>query len=390
MTNLPKRLLSIDVFRAITMFLMIFVNDVAGVDNVPSWIGHTQADEDGMGFADIIFPTFLFIVGLSMPWALRKRIQKGDSFISILYHIFSRSFALIVMGFYHVNMESYSDESMLPKAIWGLLITLSFFLVWLDYPLAINKILKYALISLGAAALITMALLYKGGEGGQTHGMEPSWWGILGIIGWAYLVSAVVFTVIRANIYLHLSATMLFLAINITSHLQLMPFDIPVVGDASSITLIMLGALVSLMYSILTERNREEALWSLLAGTAVALTALGFFIRPYAGGISKIMATPAWVTICSGIAILFFAGMIWLIDIKKKQDWFSWISAAGTSTLTCYLMPYILYFIFDLAGFWYPAVLNSGLPGILRSLSISFLLIVLVKKMEKKKLRLKI
>ena len=62
-----RRLPAIDCFRALAMYLMIFVNDVAGVINIPKWIGHTQAQEDGMGFADTIFPAFLFIVGLSLP-----------------------------------------------------------------------------------------------------------------------------------------------------------------------------------------------------------------------------------------------------------------------------------------------------------------------------------
>ena len=46
------------------MFFMIFVNDVSGVIKIPGWIEHVKANEDGLGFADTIFPIFLFIVGL--------------------------------------------------------------------------------------------------------------------------------------------------------------------------------------------------------------------------------------------------------------------------------------------------------------------------------------
>ena len=76
---ISKRLLSIDVLRAITMLLMIFVNDVSGVKNIPEWIDHVKADADGLGFADTIFPAFLFIVGFSLPLAIKNRIKKGDS-----------------------------------------------------------------------------------------------------------------------------------------------------------------------------------------------------------------------------------------------------------------------------------------------------------------------
>eukprot|EP01039_Chlorochromonas_danica_P022145 gene22145-27503_t len=66
----PKRLVSIDVFRAVNMFFMIFVNDLSGVKQVPEWIDHVKANTDGMHFADTIFPLFLFIAGLSVPLAI--------------------------------------------------------------------------------------------------------------------------------------------------------------------------------------------------------------------------------------------------------------------------------------------------------------------------------
>src|SRR6187402_2941534 len=104
MKQLPNRLLSIDVFRAITMLLMIFVNDVSSVKNVPEWIEHVSGKADGMGFADTIFPTFLIIVGLSLPFAIKNKMKKGESFMSIGGYILLRSAALIIMGFFHVNL----------------------------------------------------------------------------------------------------------------------------------------------------------------------------------------------------------------------------------------------------------------------------------------------
>ncbi|MGI8952538.1 MAG: heparan-alpha-glucosaminide N-acetyltransferase domain-containing protein [Chitinophagaceae bacterium] len=109
-----KRFQSIDVFRAITMFFMIFVNDVDGVTKIPEWIKHVDENTDGLGFADTIFPAFLFIVGLSIPFALYKRMQSNEKHVTIGLHILLRSFALIVMGFFHVNLESYSNAALLP------------------------------------------------------------------------------------------------------------------------------------------------------------------------------------------------------------------------------------------------------------------------------------
>ena len=58
-----RRLGSIDVIRALTMYFMVFVNDLWTDKDIPAWLEHAPGKADAMGFADIIFPAFLFIVG---------------------------------------------------------------------------------------------------------------------------------------------------------------------------------------------------------------------------------------------------------------------------------------------------------------------------------------
>jgi hypothetical protein len=128
----------------------------------------------------------------------------------------------------------------------------------------------------------------------------------------------------------------------------------------------------------------------LFAICGAGMIILGFAVRPYVGGISKIHSTPAWVFICTGISILAFEFFIWFVDIEGKEKLFSIISPAGRSALTCYLMPYILFAIFRMTGFAYPVFLSEGVGGIIRSFVISFVLVWLVGLMEKKSLRLKV
>src|SRR4051794_28251376 len=154
MLQLPRRLQSIDVFRAVTMFFMIFVNDVDGVTKIPEWIKHVDEHTDGLGFADTIFPAFLFIVGLSIPFALSKRMQSNESRSTIALHIILRAFALIVMGFFHVNLENYSDTAILPHAVFEILVTLAFFLIWLDYKPGFYKTKQYIFQAAGVLILI--------------------------------------------------------------------------------------------------------------------------------------------------------------------------------------------------------------------------------------------
>ena len=84
---------AIDIFRAFTMLLMIFVNDLWTLREIPEWLGHVPAKVDGMGLADVVFPAFLFIVGLSIPFALQNRWKRGEANQGIVLHILSRSFA---------------------------------------------------------------------------------------------------------------------------------------------------------------------------------------------------------------------------------------------------------------------------------------------------------
>jgi hypothetical protein len=83
---------------------------------------------------------------------------------------------------------------------------------------------------------------------------------------------------------------------------------------------------------------------------------------------------------------------IYLIDIKKKQNWFMIIKPAGTSTLTAYLLPYIHYALYNifcpLSAL--PLVLRTGAVGITKSLLYSLVIILITGLLEKKRIRLKI
>ncbi len=82
------RILSVDALRGITILVMIFVNELAGVSGIPQWMKHMPADADAMTFVDVVFPAFLFIVGMSIPFALNNRLSKGDSLFQLQWHDF--------------------------------------------------------------------------------------------------------------------------------------------------------------------------------------------------------------------------------------------------------------------------------------------------------------
>src|SRR3954469_15422246 len=95
-----SRITSIDALRGFVMFTMIFVNDLAGAPRrlVPDWMVHysdRHRGGSGMTFVDLVFPAFLFIVGMSIPFALGSRLAKGEPFWKVLLHVFVRAGSLL-------------------------------------------------------------------------------------------------------------------------------------------------------------------------------------------------------------------------------------------------------------------------------------------------------
>ncbi len=392
---MKRRLASIDVIRALTMYFMVFVNDLWTDKSIPTWLEHAPGKADAMGFADIIFPAFLFIVGLSIPYSQQSRLERGQSRALIFRHIVFRSVALIVMGFFQMNMENYSNQSLLPRSIWVILVTVSFFLIWMDYPKGKSKKMRWLQI-LGIAILIVMAAVYKGNSPHGIIWMQPHWWGILGLIGWAYFACATISLFGGERLVPLVAFFIFFVFINSIVMLNgpLFPDAIAHwipsfgLGNASNSSITILGVICAVLYRKFSEKTiRIEIILILIA---VMLFVFGFATRPL-WGISKIRATPSWTTICSAISILAFAFLIFLVDKKGKENWFKAIKPAGTSTLTCYLLPYLHEAIFlSIIGIHLPLIIRTGWAGVIKSLVFALVIVLITGWLEKRRLILKI
>ncbi len=91
----PGRLLSLDVFRGMTIAGMILVN-CPGNDNPYPVLAH--AEWDGWTFADLIFPAFLVIMGFSLTLSMSRRLDKGDKPFDVLGQAFRRSTIIFLLG----------------------------------------------------------------------------------------------------------------------------------------------------------------------------------------------------------------------------------------------------------------------------------------------------
>ncbi len=115
--NKPERLLSLDTLRGFDMFwiaggeyLMVTLAALTGwpfFQWAASQMEHVEWE--GFRFYDMIFPLFLFISGVSMPFSILKRKQRGESMSSIYRHLFKRMFLLILLGLIHNGLTEHLD-----------------------------------------------------------------------------------------------------------------------------------------------------------------------------------------------------------------------------------------------------------------------------------------
>ncbi|EHQ26772.1 DUF5009 domain-containing protein [Mucilaginibacter paludis] len=391
-----NRVHSIDIFRAVTMFLMIFVNDIDGVPGVPEWIKHAGERTDGLGLADIVFPAFLFIVGLSIPHAIQSRISRGDSKTKIAAYIVMRALALIFIGFIHANMETYSDTAVIAQPWWEIQITLSFFLIWIDYPKHTPRLLSYSLRGAGFILLIVMCALYKGGTAEAPTWLHFTWWGILGLIGWAYLMCALIYLYSDGELYVLVAAWIFFLLFNLDFHFGWLNFlngtqnYIGLAGNGAMQAFTASGLVISVLYNRFTHNRQPKLIWVALFLLSIILFNMGFIVRFFSGGISKANDTPSWVMICTAINIIAYGAFMFLMDMKGKTGWFDAIKPAGTSTLTCYLLPFLFYPLYQMTDIGYPDFLTHGTGGLIKCLIFAFLMVWLAGVLEKKHVRLRL
>lgn len=391
------RLDSINIFRAVTMFLMIFVNDFWTLEDVPVWLLHTAAEADAMGFSDVIFPVFLFIVGLSLPFAINNRKRKGDNNAEILKHISERTFALLLMGIFLVNFESMRSEGiMIPKYVWEILLIIAFFLIWNVYPHHPEKKFFYNTLRIsGYVLLIILAAVYKGGSEDDARWMETHWWGILGLIGWSYLICSVIYLYARQNLLFVITSWLLLVLFNLAdfagwlTSLDTIRESIWIVGSGAMPAFTMAGVVASMFYQQYFKRENTTVFLIILVLLGVVSLVYGFGTRPF-WGISKIRATPAWLGICTGISFITYAFFFWLVEIANRKKWADLLKPAGEATLTCYLIPYIWYAIITIADISLPLFLRTGAIGLLKSLLFSLFIILLTGMINRLGVKLKI
>ena len=391
----PARIASIDIFRGLTMLVMIFVNQLGEMNGLPWWTRHMPADVNGMTYVDMVFPFFLFIVGMSLPLAIQHRLSKGDSEWGLWVHVATRSVGLMVLGLILANREKVDPQLMhIGADAWTLLALVGAIFFWISYPNSpkykgLFRTLKIA----GLVLLVAMLAIFRRlAPDGHVAWIDTSYWEILGLIGWAYLSVCILYIPTRrwrwmqVGWFIGLTALNVFSAAHWLTFTHKLPNYIWPFKTGAGQSIVMAGIITSLLFlsDAFASTRRQKTIWAL--SFAAALFVAGWLLAPL--GISKVRATPTWCLVCSGAAICAFLVLYWVCDVQKRVRWALVAKPAGSNTLLTYLLPFLCSAVFGrevLIGRW-----NYGWPGVIQAVAFTAGIIAISAILTRWKVRLQL
>lgn len=388
------RVVSVDIFRGLTMAVMIFVNDLAGVGGLSKWTFHMPANVDAMSYVDMVFPAFLFIVGMSLPLAVRHRLRRNPSIGGLWLHVVLRSAALLALGLILANVDHCDEARMhLSASVWGLLGLGGAILLWNTYT-GVSRRTVFGLRAAGLAVLVFVFADFRRATPGGEAWIRFSYPEILGLIGLAYFAVCLLYIPTRR----WRLAPVVWLAVLVAwncvcsahwIHINHVSLYVWPFGNGTHTSLIMAGIVTSLIFldeDGIVGPARKMQLGVLMA---IAAFAVGWFLRPL--GISKIRATPTWALWTVAACCLLFTALYWICDVKKRTGWAWLVRPAGSNTLLTYLIPDIYYFAAALAGVnfledrW-----SYGWPGLVRAVVFTVVMLLVARAATRARLRLQL
>jgi heparan-alpha-glucosaminide N-acetyltransferase len=405
-----ERLTSLDAFRGFDILTMVFVNYIAGMKAIPFFLRHAAADQDVFTLTDVVFPGFLFIMGVSIPLALARRRAVGTKTLALFAHILVRTLALLFLGVVLVNEDRFSAAaSGVGKDLWYFLATLAVFVLWAVAPKTAGPSKRRLRLGLKAAAavlLLVLVIVFRGqGSDGQVTWLQTSWWGILGMIGWCYLAGSLLFLACRGDRAVLAGAIGLAAALYVGGRHGALDFLGPINGFlnvgslfGSHTAIVAAGMLAGTLFLPGSDIASPRARGRFLAGLGAALLAAGFVLRPL-HGFSKIHGTESYSLATAGISalvlLLFYLGL----DVLKGGKAAAFLLPAGRNPLLAYLLPGFIMNAsallgslvgVDLGRILWPFAAAGGLGGMLNAALMTGVVLLLTALLSRAGLVLKL
>lgn len=304
--NQSNRLLSLDVLRGITIAGMILVNN-AGACGYPYKILR-HAKWDGFTPADLVFPMFMFLMGISTYISLRKYDFQWKPAIQ---KIVKRAALLFLIG---VAMKWFVDSCESGT--------------WTDWEhLRIMGVMQRLGICYGLTAIMALFVPHK--RFLPIALLLLSGYFILQIVGNGFEKSvdnimAIIDSAILGNNHMYLQGSQ---------------FVDPegVISSVPAIAQVMIGFVCGKII-INMKDNQQRMLNIFLIGTSLLFSG---YLLSYACPLNKRLWSPTFVLVTCGVAAFSLAALIYLIDVKQQKKWFSFFEVFGANPLLLYVVGYV-------------------------------------------------
>lgn len=355
------------------MLSMVFVNDIAGLKTAPWWMKHyayrpgVGQPYNGMTWVDWVFPAFLFVVGMSIPIAMLARASRLEPAWKTALHVLARTACLLVIGVFMVNRPSDAARLGWPAHLWESLALAASMLFVVSLPARWGAVV-YVVRSIGAVGLIYLGWKFVGPDGVR---LRTQWWGILGLIGWAYLVGSVVWVLTgpaRAALAGLAALLLAMFSVEAAGKMPAVGFGSFLINDYLNFgaqigthgALVVLGILLS---SILLPESdvREPGPRVRWIGGFVLLLLLAAAVAYPLHGINKDIATPSWALISAAATAALFVPLYLGVDVLNgvRASWL--LRVAGQHALMIYLLQAIFYQLIMLTkADWYSRIASGA------------------------------
>lgn len=312
-TGTKERLLSLDTLRGFDMAMLVGGGGIiVALANLTGWNWmevlatqtHHHVEWEGFHFYDMIFPLFMFISGVAIPYAINSKLEKGVAKSLLLKKIFIRLLVLIAFGIIYNGASSRGFTNLRYASVLSQIGFGYFFAALISI---YSKSIKGSVYwMLGIMAGIAMLQLFVPVPGFGAGTFEPA-------------------TTINAWLDQHL----------IPGRLNDDVFDPEgILCIVSAISVTLMGTLTGYVIRSWNQTPAKKALYIALAG--VLALALAFGLRPVYPVIKK-MWTVTYVLMAGGYSALLLSLFYYVIDVKGSKNWTLFFRVFGMNSITIYM-----------------------------------------------------
>jgi predicted acyltransferase len=305
MASDARRLLFLDVFRGLTLAFMIVVVTPGSWAHRFAPLGH--AAWDGLTATDLVFPFFLFIVGVSMCFSLAKRLAERRPIGETLRHVLARSAALFVLGLF-ISFDYASFRVRIPGVLQRIALCFLATALIATAARSLRSRLGVAAALLGVYGIL-MKIVPVPGYGAGRLTLEGNMAGYIDSL------------VLKGFLY--------------------MPMYEPgpdfdpegLLSTLPAIVTTLLGYLVGEAIRETKARPFELSHRVFLGGALMC--AVGYVLTA-AFPLNKALWSPSYAVLTAGLASLALGVLYWIVEIREWRRWTFPFEALGANTIAVY------------------------------------------------------